>query len=367
MILQNLTILNYKNIEEANLNFSQKMNCFIGNNAQGKTNVFNAIYLLSFTKSAFNNIDSQNIQHNKSMAWVEGIYYDEFSQNNLTVSCSIKTGQKKQFRINKKICHRMLDHIGTIPLVMISPEDDSLVQDGSEERRKFMDVVICQQNKAYLNTLMQYTGLLKQRNALLKKYDSNPTITDNDDLLTVLEEQMIPLNQTIYETRRQFIDSFVPFFQTIYGQITESSECVGLSYLSQMHNRDIKDAFASTRNRDKVLGWTSQGIHKDDLEMLLFDNDKPYLLKHTGSQGQQKTYIMAMKLAQATYLNKPILLLDDIFDKLDLQRVQNIIKLLNNDHFGQIFITDTNRQHLTHLLTNTENEIFYVNQGHISQ
>ena len=368
MILQSLSLFNYKNIAEANLSFSSKINCFVGLNAQGKTNIFDAIYLLSFTKSAFNTMDAQNIRHNEQMAWIEGIYTDGSESTNIVVSCSLRIGHKKQFRVNKKLCTRMMDHIGTIPLVLVTPEDNILVDSGSDERRKFMDIAICQNNKSYLRDLMQYNALLKQRNALLKKYNSQAVITDDDTLLEVLEEQMIPLNESIFEYRKDFVKAFIPFFQQIYNKIAGEIEKVDIVYISQLHTNDIRQSFKQTRERDKILGWTSRGIHKDDLGLFLLDPNTniPYNLKRTGSQGQQKTFIFALKLAQMHFLQDPILLLDDIFDKLDSDRVHNIVDMILDDHFGQIFITDTNRQHLTELIPAGSNAIFHVENGNIT-
>lgn len=352
MILHSLSILNYKNIREANLSFSDKINCFVGLNGQGKTNLLDAIYLLSFTKSAFSLIDSQNITHNEDLALVQGLY-----DHDTQVSCGLKRGQKKQFRLDKTDYKRLIDHIGLIPLVMVSPEDSELIAEGSDERRKFMDMVIAQQDKPYLEHLTRYNALLKQRNALLKQYADTPDVPW--DLFEVLEQQMIPLAEGIYNKRNLFIDQFIPLFQSIYTEIANGQEQVSLRYVSQLQDRQLSEAFVRTRQRDLILGWTSQGIHKDDIEMMLGD----YPLKRVGSQGQQKTYLLAMKLAQALFLGKPILLLDDIFDRLDSERVERIVRLVQSDRFGQIFITDTDRQHLTQLLGQTDARIFHVEKG----
>ena len=365
MILQSLNILNYRNIREASLEFAPKLNCLVGLNGQGKTNVLDAIYLLSFAKSAFTAQDSLNITHGEEMALVQGKYED------FTISCGIKRGQKKQFRRDKKDYPRLIDHIGLIPLVMISPSDQQLIDEGSDERRRFMDVVISQLDRKYLDYLTQYNALLKQRNALLKQYADGPS---PDDLLEVLEWQMTPLAEYIFQARTDFFKAFEPYFAKIYSKIAgldspENPEIPVLKYISQLQDRDLREAYLKTRQRDLILGWTSQGIHKDDLDMRLND----YPLKQVGSQGQQRTFVLAMKLAQCLYLSKwsnetkPILLLDDIFDRLDSERVERIVEMVQSDDFGQIFITDTDRQHLTEILKPSENaKIFHVENGQIA-
>lgn len=375
MILQELHILNYKNIREAELTFADKLNCFVGLNGQGKTNLLDAIYLLSFTKSAFVPNDSQAIMHGEELCFVRGKYKivesesERESESELEITCGLKRGVKKQFRRGTKDYKRLLDHIGLIPLVMISPEDNELIADGSDERRRFLDAVISQYNKTYLENLTQYNALLKQRNAVLKELGDSDSESDSEfgvteELLEVLEMQMVPLAEAIYKERTRFVEEFIPVFQEIYNELADGQEQVSLRYVSQLQNRDLMQAYKQTRQRDLILGWTSQGIHKDELEMLLGD----YPLKRVGSQGQQKTFLLAMKLAQAIHLGKPILLLDDIFDKLDSERVQRIIRIVNSDRFGQIFITDTDRQHLTEILRPNEQAfIFHVQNGVIEK
>ena len=368
MLLKELNILNYKNIREATLQFSDKINAFVGLNGQGKTNILDAIYYLSFTKSAYNAIDSQNIHHDEDMAMIQGKYYS--ADNEEIITCGIKRGVKKQFRRGKKDYKRLIDHIGLIPLVMVSPQDSELVVEGSDERRKFMDGVISQYSKSYLEHLTQYNVLLKQRNALLKQYAEQPEQLP-DTLMEVLEQQMVSHAMPIYQARVQFIEQFVPYFQQVYSAISNDKELVSLVYKSQLHERDLLESLARTRTRDLILGWTSQGIHKDELEMMLGD----YPLKRVGSQGQQKSYLLAMKLGQALYLNaeqilntQPILLLDDIFDKLDSERVERIVQLVGDERFGQIFITDTDRQHLTKILSQEhfDANLFQVDNGQVN-
>ena len=303
MILTSLNILNYRNIREASLEFAPKLNCFVGLNGQGKTNVLDAIYLLSFAKSAFTSQDSLNITHGEEMAMVQGNYKmsnDQSQMSNgdsLTISCGLRKGVKKQFRRDKKDYQRLIDHIGLIPLVMISPSDQQLIDEGSDERRRFMDVVISQLDRKYLDCLTTYNALLKQRNALLKQYGDAPN--PPDDLLEVLEWQMIEPAEYIFAKRTAFFEAFEPYFAKTYAQISGSAEVPQLRYISQLQDRDLREAYVRTRQRDLILGWTSQGVHKDDLEMRLGD----YPLKQVGSQGQQRTFVLAMKLAQALYLS----------------------------------------------------------------
>lgn len=386
MILEEIEILNYKNIRQAKMRLKPKVNALVGLNGQGKTNVLDAIYLMSFTKSAFNTIDSQNITHGEEMAMVQGRYAfapiaakgeTANEEDEIVITCGLKRGQKKQFRRGKKEYKRMTDHIGLIPLVMISPEDGQLIAEGSDERRRFMDQVIAQQDKRYLEELQRYNALVKQRNALLKANGERAngqvgvgapdrwTKTD-ETLFEVIEEQMVAPAEYIYKQRKVFIEAFVPKFEQIYREVSGDKEQVSLRYVSQLDNRDLREALQRTRQRDLLLGWTSQGVHKDEIEMLLGE----YPLKRVGSQGQQKTYLLAMKLAAAARdtqePNKPILLLDDIFDKLDSERVERIVELVRSERFGQIFITDTDRQHLTQLIgTQDDSCIFQVREGEV--
>lgn len=376
MLLKELHIIGFKNIQETSLTFADKLNCFVGNNGQGKTNLLDAIYYLSFTKSAFNPIDSQNIRHDSDFAMIQGVYVP-FSNNTgvksgsnaeqdvvepLSITCSIKRGAKKQFRCGKKDYQRLIDHIGRIPLVMVSPEDNQLIAEGSDERRRFLDIIIGQTDRAYLEHLSLYNALVKQRNALLKQYSEAPSVPD--DLFEVLEMQMVPHASYIFARREEFVKAFIPVFVDLYKTIALVEEQPQLTYRSQLHDRDLLQSLANTRRRDLILGWTSQGIHKDELEMQLGD----YPLRRVGSQGQQKTYLIALKLAQALYLSeqsvKPILLLDDIFDKLDSTRVARIVDMVRSDRFGQIFLTDTDRQHLTDIVQPYgSSKVFYVSGG----
>ena len=384
MILQSLNILNYRNIREASLEFSPKLNCFVGLNGQGKTNVLDAIYLLSFTKSAYTSQDSLNITHGEDMAMVQGVYITspqpspQGREDSFTISCGLRRGVKKQFRKDKKDYQRLIDHIGLLPLVMISPSDQQLIDEGSDERRRFMDVVIGQRNRKFLDCLATYNALLKQRNALLKQLQTPPQPSPqgrevSEDLLEVLEWQMVEPAEYIFRARTEFFKEFEPYFQEVYKRIAtspdlpqgEEKEIPQLRYVSQLQDRDLREAYVRTRQRDLILGWTSQGPHKDDLDMRLGE----WPLKQVGSQGQQRTFVLALKLAQALYLGNstgeaPILLLDDIFDRLDSERVERIVEMVQGEEFGQIFITDTDRQHLTEIIQpGPEAKIFHVENG----
>jgi DNA replication and repair protein RecF len=362
MRLNSLSILNYKNIREAELVFSPKINCFIGNNGMGKTNVLDAIYFLSFCKSHSNSIDSQSINHDSEFCFIQGKYM--LGESFEDIYCGMKLRQKKQFKRNKKEYERLSDHIGLLPLVLVSPDDSALISEGSDERRKFVDGVISQYDKTYLNHLLQYNIALKQRNALLKM-ERNV----DETLLDIWEEQMAIFGNYIYEKRKQFINDFVPIFQNFYSYISNQNEKVSLSYKSQHDDRDVRTSMIATRGRDFTLGYSTQGIHKDELEMLL--NGHP--IKRVGSQGQNKTYLISLKLAQFDFLKRthnfsPLLLLDDIFDKLDSIRVKKIVELVSRETFGQIFITDTNREHLDLILLQLSQDakIFHVENGEIS-
>lgn len=363
MRLNALSILNYKNIKEANLLFSDKINCFIGRNGMGKTNVLDAIYYLSFCKSHSNLIDSQNIEHDAEFCLIQGNY--TLRDNQEEIYCGMKRRQKKQFRRNKKTYDRLADHIGLLPLVLVSPDDSELIADGSDERRKFMDGVISQYDKNYLNHLLSYNNALKQRNALLK----NEELPDTS-LFEVWEDRMAFHAEYIYHERSRFIEQFTPIFIEFYDIIAGNRETVSLHYTSQLKDRDLREAFRRTRERDHILGYSTQGIHKDELEMMLGD----YPIKRVGSQGQNKTYLIALKLAQFDFLKRthgipPLLLLDDIFDKLDSQRVQKIIELVASERFGQIFITDTNREYIDSILQTIPqpSKMFYVEDGNIHE
>ena len=365
MILKRISILNYKNLEQVELDCSPKMNCFIGQNGMGKTNLLDAVYYLSFCKSATNPIDSQNMMHQQDFFVIQGFYETE-SGDIEEIYCGMKRRQKKLFKRNKKEYTRLSDHIGFIPLVMVSPSDSELISGGSEEHRRFMDVVISQYDKEYLEALIRYNKALQQRNTLLKNEQGF-----DEELMEVWEEMMAASGEVVYRKRCAFIEEFIPIFQTFYSQISQNKEEVGLVYESHVQQGALLQLLKESRQRDQIMGYSLKGIHKDDLLMQLGD----YPIKKEGSQGQNKTYLIALKLAQFDFLRRtgshttPLLLLDDIFDKLDASRVEQIVKLVAGDKFGQIFITDTNRDHLDKIMQKIEGEykVFSVEDGVIHE
>lgn len=367
MILKKLSLINYKNIPTAALELSPKMNCFIGHNGVGKTNVLDALYFLSFCHSATNPVDSQVIRHNQDFMMLEGVYErgerHEDNEEILTISCGMKRGTKKHFKRNKKEYKRLSEHIGLIPLVLVSPSDTLLIEGGSEERRRLMDVVIAQQDRQYMEALTRYNKALAQRNTLLKQEEE-----PDADVMALFEEQMAAEGERIYNRRTAFVEELVPLFQSFYERISGGREQVSLSYVSHCQRGPLLEVIQRDRFKDRAIGYSLHGIHRDDLEMLLDGHP----MKRVGSQGQLKTYVIALKLAQFELLKQtmptvPILLLDDIFDKLDAERVEQIVKLVGGDDFGQIFITDTNRDHLDHILMTSSHDykLFNVDNGEI--
>lgn len=365
MILEKLSLLNYKNIAEASLELSPKMNCFIGHNGAGKTNVLDAVYYLSFCHSASNPVDSQVIRHNQEFLMLEGVYSDGRlpQQERLTISCGMKRGQKKHFKRDKKEYRRLSEHIGLIPIVMVSPDDTSLIVGGSEERRRLMDVVIAQTDRTYMDALSRYNKALQQRNTLLKQ-ETEP----DAEMLSIFEEQMAHTGEIVYRQRAQFTEQLTPLFQQFYQRISGGHEQVSLNYTSHCQRGLLLEVIQQDRWKDRAVGYSLHGIHRDDLEIRL--GDRP--MKREGSQGQQKTFVISLKLSQFELLKQatqttPLLLLDDIFDKLDSQRVEQIVSLVSSDSFGQIFITDTNREHLDQILTASSHDykIYHVTDGEV--
>lgn len=339
MWLKQLSVLNFKNYTDSNLHFLPEVNAFTGSNGAGKTNLLDAIHYLSLCKSYFNPIDSQHIKSGEEYFMVQGEF--ERSDRPDLISCSLKRNQKKQFKRNKKDYPRLADHIGQFPLVMISPNDTLIILEGSEERRKFVDNVISQTDNRYLDTLIAYNKVLLQRNVLLKNIKEKGVF--DIGLLEVLNMQLVEVGEVIYHKRKAFMEKFTPSFQRHYQYLSDSAEEVSLVYDSQLHGADFTQLLESSLEKDRILERTTKGIHKDDL---LFTIHSEMPLKKFGSQGQQKSFLIALKLAQYTYLHeqnkfKPLLLLDDIFDKLDDQRTRKLMQMVSNEEFGQIFITDT--------------------------
>ncbi|WP_340073931.1 DNA replication/repair protein RecF [Leptobacterium sp. I13] len=338
MFLKKLSLINYKNFSSRSFEFDAKINCLVGNNGIGKTNVLDAIYTLSFGKSYFNPVATQNIKHKEGFYVIDG----EFEKNGRTekIVCSLKRGQKKLVKRNGKIYDKLSEHIGFIPLVIISPADRDLIIEGSETRRKFIDSVISQSNKTYLQHLISYNKVLVQRNSLLKYFMLNNTF--DSETLAVYNQQLTDYGTEIYTVRKEFLEKFIPIFIERYKAITKNKEVIALVYQSQLHDDTLLNLFEESIAKDKALQYTTVGIHKDDL---LFEIEG-HPIKKFGSQGQQKSFLIALKLAQFDFLKaqsnvSPILLLDDVFDKLDENRVAQIIKLVEDKDFGQLFISDT--------------------------
>jgi len=364
MHLEKLLLVNFKNYSEADITFSKDINCFVGGNGGGKTNLLDAIHYLSLCKSFSNPLDSQNIAHGSDFFVVQGSFI--LNEKKEKIYCGLKKGKKKQFKRNKKEYSRLADHIGFLPVVMISPEDNVLILQGSDIRRKLIDSIISQLDKSYLDDLIAYNRVLLQRNALLKRFAE--TRNFDEVALEVWNTQMIDLGNKIFVKRKAFIDDFIPEFQRYYEFITGGSEKVNINYLSQLRDGDFAELLKAALEKDKVIQYSSVGIHKDDLQFDIGD----YPIKKMGSQGQQKSFVIALKLAQFDFIKSakdflPILLLDDIFDKLDEDRVQKLMELVSQHNFGQIFITHTHRERISGILDGIEADykLFEIQNGAI--
>ena len=364
MHLKNLSLVNFKNYDNTNIQFNRKLNCFVGYNGQGKTNLLDAVYYLTFCKSFLNPVDRQNIQFHKDFFLIQGDFYK--NERDFKVYCGVKKNQKKVFKKNKKEYEKLSDHIGEFPLVTISPSDTNLISEGSDVRRKFLDGIRAQYDKDYLYTLMQYNRVLLQRNALLKYFNKERNF--NQDQINVWDEQLVNLGKIIYQKRTQLIGELQVVFQKYYNQISGSKEQVTLTYISQLDQQDFESQLKSNIKKDIQRQFTTFGIHKDDLDFLI--GDMP--IKKFGSQGQQKSYLISLKLAQLEFLKnivgqKPILLLDDVFDKLDELRVKQLLELVNSNDFGQIFLTDTDLDRIKRILLNInmEHTVYNVDNGNV--
>ena len=354
MILESLSLINYKNFEAETFQFDPKINCFTGNNGVGKTNTLDAIYHLSFGKSYFNPITSQNIKHGEEFFVIEGNYQKNDRPEKIVVSA--KKGQKKIIKRNSKAYDKFSEHIGFLPLVIISPADRDLIIEGSDTRRKFIDGVISQGDSKYLDVLIKYNKILAQRNSLLKYFAVNQTY--NQDTLDIYDLQLSAYGTIIFGKRTAFLEAFKPIFLKRYESISSGNEKVDLEYSSQLKEEGLLSLLKNNTQKDRFSQYSNFGIHKDDLS---FEIDA-HPIKKFGSQGQQKSFLIALKLAQFDFIKmnskvNPILLLDDIFDKLDETRVAHIIQLVDNDDFGQLFISDTNAER-------TENIIKKVHQSY---
>ncbi|MBQ0114595.1 MAG: DNA replication and repair protein RecF [Bacteroidales bacterium] len=343
MILNQLSILNYKNIAEAQLRFSPNVNCLIGNNGMGKTNVLDAIYYLSFCKSFGSQTDANTIRHGEQFLMLQGHYTRRNTEEDIVISA--QRGKHKVVKRGGKEYQRQSQHIGLLPVVMVSPIDWTLISGASDERRRFMDQIISQGDKQFLDSLIRYNRALEQRNSMLRNQMRDPLLYET------VEAAMCQCASYIHNVRRQWVEKFKPIFAEFYAAIAGDGEKVDLRYSSHLNDSTMDELLAQARERDLVLGYTSHGTHRDDLEMML----GTYSMRRTGSQGQGKTFTIALRLAQYEFLRQstpttPVLLLDDIFDKLDARRVENIVNIVASDRFGQIFITDTNRTHLDEIM-----------------
>ncbi len=350
MFLKKISLFNYKNFSEASFEFDSKINCFVGKNGVGKTNVLDAVYHLANGKSYFNPLAVQNIRHEEDFFVIDGEF--EKANRQEQIVCSFKKGQKKILKRNGKAYEKFSDHIGFIPVVIISPADNDLIIEGSETRRRFMDTVISQLDSSYLQTLIQYHKVVSQRNALLKYFALNHVF--ENDTLSIYNEQLHDLGAVIFEKRKEFITAFLPIFNKHHQAITGLGEQVQLVYESHLLEKDTLSLLEQNLAKDRALQYTSVGIHKDDL---VFQIDS-YPIKKFGSQGQQKSFLIALKLAQFEFVKKqsgekPILLFDDIFDKLDESRVSKIVEMVNQEEFGQLFISDTHPERTENIVKTT--------------
>lgn len=367
MFLTHLSLINFKNYTEASISLNNSVNCFLGNNGEGKTNLLDAIYYLSYTKSYFNAIDSQNIKFGEPFFVAQG----EFSLNKETsnVYCGVKKGTKKQFKFNKKSYNKLAEHIGKFPVVIITPYDSNLILEGSETRRKFLDSLISQFNKNYLDNLIAYNKLLLNRNATLKQMAERQSF--NADLLSVIDIQLVEKGNHVHQERKQFLKEFIPVFNRFYAEIANNNEVVDLIYNSSLNDNEFEQLLRENINKDRMLTYTSKGVHKDDLDFKIMSD---YSLKKFASQGQQKSFLIALKLAQFEYIKQkkgfpPILLLDDIFDKLDENRVNYILQMIASNKLGQTFITDTSLSKTPEILSKlaVDYQSFEVKDGIVNE
>jgi DNA replication and repair protein RecF len=365
MHIRTLSLVNFKNFEEVSLNLNQKLNCFVGNNGEGKTNLLDSIYYLCMCKSYFSSTDLYSIRNKEEYMLLQADFIRE--NKNEELSCGLQRNKKKQFRRNKKEYEKLSDHIGLFPVVMVSPADIELITGGSEERRKYINGVISQYDHSYLDNLINYNKILVQRNKLLKNYNRKGS---SSDLLDIFDDQLTGLGNKIHDVRGDFIGKFTPVFDRYYKFISGGKEEVELIYQSQLNDGEFSNLIKESRDKDLMFQYTTVGIHKDDLILNL--NGKH--IKYTGSQGQQKTYLVSLKLAQFDFLKEvnailPMLMLDDIFDKFDSNRVRQILKLVADQSFGQIFITHTNLDRMNELLKelNCDHKLFMVNNGMVEE
>ncbi|MDR0660306.1 MAG: DNA replication/repair protein RecF [Prevotellaceae bacterium] len=361
MYLRQLNITNFKNLEQVNLSLSPGLNCFIGDNGEGKTNLLDAVYYLSMAKSYFHQPDSQVIRHGEGFFMLQGFYERNGAEEQL--SCGVKKGEGKALKRNGKQYERLADHIGFIPLVMVSPTDSVLITDSGEERRRYLNSLISQIDREYLDSLIRYNHALMLRNKLLKQSGSI-----DRDMLDTLDTQLSEYGQKIHEKRKHILESMAPYFTMVYAVVSGNKEDVQLPYRSDLSKESLYALLKQSFEKDKLLQHTSVGIHRDDVEMQMGEHP----IRRVGSQGQQKTYLLALKLAQFELYKKhsgiaPLLLLDDVFDKLDMARVEHLIQLVAHNGFGQIFLTDSNKTRLDAILASvgSEHALFRVKNGEV--
>jgi DNA replication and repair protein RecF len=359
MHLKKIALTNFKNYELNELEFSPKINCFVGNNGVGKTNILDAIHYLSLTKSFFNSIDSISIRHGEDYFIIRGTFVRDDEEDQ--IYCAFQKQKQKLLKRNGKEYQKLSDHVGRYPVVMISPADSALITEGSEDRRKFMNKIISQYSAEYLDSVLRYNKALQQRNKLLKDINSSGKV--DVDIISVWDAQLVKYGNYVYNERDILVNELIPVFQEYYSLISSGKESVRLKYRSHLSEGNFPEALQYSLNKDRYLEYTTVGIHKDDL--LLEMND--FSVKSLGSQGQQKSYLVALKLAKFDYIKRkagfsPILLLDDIFDKFDADRVEQIIRLVGNQRFGQIFITDTHQNRLQDILSShkTDYKLFRI-------
>lgn len=366
MYLKKLLLTNFKNYEKAEMEFSPKINCFVGNNGVGKTNILDAIHYLSLTKSFFNTIDSINIRHDEDYFIINGTFLSDKEEDH--IYCAFQKQKQKVLKKNGKEYSKLSGHVGKYPVVMISPADNSLITEGSEERRKFLNKIISQYDPGYLDSVLKYNKALQQRNRLLKDFRASGRF--EADAIQIWDAQLERYGDYIFKKRQLLVKELISVFRDNYSMISSDKENVELTYRSHLAEGNFAEALEKSLSRDRLLEYTTVGIHKDDL--LLEMNG--HAVKLLGSQGQQKTYLVALKLAKFDYIREqsglsPILLLDDIFDKFDAERVEQIIRLVGNQRFGQIFITDTHQSRLHEILSshNTDYKLFRIRNNEVDE
>ena len=367
MYIENLKLVNFKNYQDIEVDMCSNINCLVGNNGVGKTNLLDGLYYLSFCKSFFNPQDIQNIRHGEEFFAIHGRYVDSETEERSKISCVVKAGHGKQMKVNGKVCKTFAEHIGKVPLVMVSPIDQIIITGGSDVRRKFMDGVISQTNHEYLHQLLQYQKGVDQRNKLLKQMAEDRYF--DEAMVEMWDVQLAKYGSEIVKERKNFLKDFVPLFDEYYNWIATEKEHSEIVYQTQVGEGDYLELLKAAHDKDKVMQYTTVGVHKDDLEMMLGG----YAVKRFGSQGQQKTFVLALKLAQFQYIynvcgEKPILLLDDVFDKLDMGRVKQLVQLVGSDRFGQVMLTDTQPgrvEGIFEAMPELEHKIFEVSNGEV--